>query len=395
MNEDNINDLEFAEDLAEIFGSDPILSASIRVTKQCNLSCPHCYAYTTIEKGKRLPSELTIEEIDSLLRQLSELGCSNMFITGGEPFIRKDTPEILSRAGEYGMEIAVSTNGTLLNPEILERVRDVNFAMFQVSVDGNRQEHDRIRGSGVFAKASNSFQLLVEFGHDNRTLSCTLSTENAAIFPGMVDIADALGATRFSITMVVEAGRASSLVDNRTGRVKDAAILKDALDGFFKRYHEKPGKFRFSDTSTIPVALVPPEVVQKQGAERFFMCSFPNIIGIEADGRVALCDGFFGQDRYILGNTRDKSIKEIWDSEIYQKVRSLKPADLCGACSVCKWSEQCGGGCRASASAQYEGDLTAPDPVCQLFYDAGLFPERNIDTSRVYKPIKPPGTFRL
>jgi MoaA/NifB/PqqE/SkfB family radical SAM enzyme len=44
----------------ELLGESPIMSASIRATRQCNLHCPHCYVYSSPEAGEKLSSELSL-----------------------------------------------------------------------------------------------------------------------------------------------------------------------------------------------------------------------------------------------------------------------------------------------------------------------------------------------
>lgn len=55
--------------IKEFFGEEPILAATIRLTKGCNLRCPHCY----VNAGLPLKNELNLKEIKSIIDQLVKL----------------------------------------------------------------------------------------------------------------------------------------------------------------------------------------------------------------------------------------------------------------------------------------------------------------------------------
>ena len=54
------------KEIKGFFGEEPIMAATIRVTKACNLRCPHCY----VNAGEKLENELSLEEIKSIIDQL-------------------------------------------------------------------------------------------------------------------------------------------------------------------------------------------------------------------------------------------------------------------------------------------------------------------------------------
>jgi len=70
------------KEIKNFFGEEPIMAATIRVTKACNLRCLHCY----VNAGEKLENELSLEEIKSIIDQLAKLKVFSIFFTGGEPF---------------------------------------------------------------------------------------------------------------------------------------------------------------------------------------------------------------------------------------------------------------------------------------------------------------------
>ena len=63
MSERSAFKISTLKDFESFLGESPILSASIRVTRECNLCCSHCYVYSFRKSGKRLTNELSAEEI--------------------------------------------------------------------------------------------------------------------------------------------------------------------------------------------------------------------------------------------------------------------------------------------------------------------------------------------
>ncbi len=93
----------------------PLGSVRISVTDRCNLRCQYCMPE---EHYTWLPRELllTFEEIARLTRVFAALGARKVRLTGGEPLLRRDLPELITqlRAVPDVDEIALTTNGLLL-----------------------------------------------------------------------------------------------------------------------------------------------------------------------------------------------------------------------------------------------------------------------------------------
>ncbi len=104
--------------LADTFGR-KLHDLRISVTDRCNFRCPYCMPAESFGPGfKFLPRKevLTFEEIARLARVFVSLGTRKLRITGGEPLVRSDLPDLIAQlAGIPGVEdIALTTNGHLL-----------------------------------------------------------------------------------------------------------------------------------------------------------------------------------------------------------------------------------------------------------------------------------------
>lgn len=352
-------------DIQEFFGVEPLMSTSIRVTKKCNLRCKHCYADGGFGDFK---NEMSTEEIKNILAQLEEMGVSEVFFTGGEPFTRNDMMEILECANQLGFNTLISTNGHFITEELVERLKKLDFKMFQVSIDGDNETHKKNRGEQAYKDAINAIKLLSDAKVNNLTIGSVM-LKDAKDMPDMINMCAENGIPHFALMLLIEAGRAKDMEG------PSPELMHELLDKLFSNYEKYIGKVEFSSNTTLPPALVPFASREKGTHLKFACCSFPYILGIEANGDVAPCDGFFPFKEMIVGNVREKSIKEIWEeSPVMKELRAIQPSDLKGVCAKCKYLEYCAGGCRAAAYNTYH-DLTMPDPACQRYYEAGLFPK--------------------
>ena len=113
-----------------VFDSRIPVAGGIDLTHRCNLRCIHCY------HGKHpehvLEKEMTTKEILTIIDEITDAGCLYFLITGGEPLLKKDFPEIYRHAKGNGLIITLFTNGTLINDRVIELLSE--FPPFEVEI---------------------------------------------------------------------------------------------------------------------------------------------------------------------------------------------------------------------------------------------------------------------
>jgi MoaA/NifB/PqqE/SkfB family radical SAM enzyme len=162
------------------------LNLTVSVTYRCNSRCLTCNVYT------KKADELTAEEFDRVFRSL---GRAPYWYTmsGGEPFLRTDLPDICESACRHGSPgiINIPTNGLLteripaLVDHILRRCGRSQI-IINLSLDGIGPDHDRIRGvEGAFGKAVETYRGLRGLGAANLTLGVhtVISVHNVGQIP--------------------------------------------------------------------------------------------------------------------------------------------------------------------------------------------------------------------
>lgn len=125
-------------------------------TSACNLKCKGCWAS---EYGNKL--NLSLETIDSIIKQGKKLGVYFYIYTGGEPLVRKKD---LIKICEIHPDCAFLsfTNGTLIDEEFCKEMLRVKNFVPAISLDGFEEANDARRGEGVYQKIKNAMALLKE-----------------------------------------------------------------------------------------------------------------------------------------------------------------------------------------------------------------------------------------
>lgn len=150
----------------------------------CNLRCDMCPFW-------RRPDEnlLSLDEEKKMLSALADFGVSFMGFEGGEPFLRKDLPEILEYSHKK-FHTSIVTNGWMLKDKI-NSVKDSLDYLF-VSIDGIGETHDRLRGrEGSFRKAIEGAEAASK--HLPVSFSSTITGENTQEVKDIVNLAEDMG----------------------------------------------------------------------------------------------------------------------------------------------------------------------------------------------------------
>lgn len=135
----------------------------VSITNYCNLRCSYCLHFSS---PGDVDTDLPKEEWFKFFKEIHENSIDRVILSGGEPLIRKDIQEIISKLAEYGIQFTILTNGTLITDEMASFLKETGKCrMVQVSIDGAVPiTHDSFRGTGNFKKAMDGIANLQKYG---------------------------------------------------------------------------------------------------------------------------------------------------------------------------------------------------------------------------------------
>lgn len=343
-------------------------------THKCNLKCKHCYS----DSGVTGENELNTKEAINVVDQLADFGVTALAFSGGEPLSRSDFFEVATHAVDRGLYVSVATNGTLLTKQNVKRLKEAKINYVEVSIDGATAEtHDSFRGvPGAFQKAIEGIENCVE-ADLCACIASTATKSNIDEMPGIVDLAEKIGAERFTYFNFIPTGRGKMHYDqdlspeereklmlyllNRMSTGCKTTILTTAPQlarvALQCQGAQGTGEVTMSmahmQTARVSKKAVPlGDFIGGCGAGRLY-CS------LSPQGDVHPCV-FFPVN---VGNLKTENFGNIWlNSKLFDALRNR--SNLKGACGSCKYKYICGG-CRARAEA-YHHDFLASDVGCIL-----------------------------
>ncbi|MBF0324855.1 MAG: heme d1 biosynthesis radical SAM protein NirJ [Alphaproteobacteria bacterium] len=336
--------------------------------RRCNLLCRHCYS-TSIDK--EFEGELSMPEIFATMEDLRAFGVPALILSGGEPLLRPDIFDIAARAKQLGFaSVALSSNGTLIDAAMADRIAAAGFDYVGVSVDGIGAVHDAFRGKdGAFAQSLAGIRLCQARGV-KMGLRFTMTRDNAHNLPDILDLTAAEGVGKFYLSHLNYAGRG-----NRN-RGEDAAtqITRRAMDLLFSWAEAHPHievvtgnndadgpTFLLWVKGRQPALASHVEAKLKQWGGN---SSGVNVANIDNLGWVHP-DTMWWHER--LGNVRTRPFSAIWSDVSNPLMAGLKqyPRTLGGRCGTCRWLDICNGNSRVRAE-KAGNDRWGEDPGCTL-----------------------------
>jgi radical SAM protein with 4Fe4S-binding SPASM domain len=301
-------------------------------TNNCNLHCPYCEA----SAGKAAKNELTTEEVNRLIDDLSHMGVKRLLISGGEPLLRSDLMEIMAYASLRHLELGLVTNGFFVEEQWNELQRFKYFLYF-TSIDGIPEYNNRMRGNKeAFKRAMKGLELFGRLRVPVRMVNTVVHPENINQLGSLLEILKNSGANCWRLSPIAKVGRATTESKySLTG--KQLRYLAD-----FIKTHQSALKIDFGESHTY-LGCFDGGLAGKP----FFCGAGLTRCSIMPDGEVMGCHQVY--DICLSeGNIRDKPFSQIWN-EGFTRFRRVNFPVLCRNCAHLS---QCQGGCWAEMTKQ-------------------------------------------
>ena len=157
------------------------LNGTVIVTYRCNARCSMCNRYKAPSKPDE---EISIETI----RKLPRMYFTN--ITGGEPFIRSDLPDIVRELYKLSDRIVISTNG-FFTDRIVALAEQFPQIGIRISIEGLEQTNNEIRGlENGYQRGYQTLKKLREMGLKDVGFGMTVQDRNSAELVALYDLSD-------------------------------------------------------------------------------------------------------------------------------------------------------------------------------------------------------------
>jgi len=313
-------------------------NALFELTARCNLRCFHCYNPLPAEE------ELTTTEVCDAPKQLADLGCLYLTLSGGELFCRPDIGEILEKAKALGFAWNIFTNASIMTTERIMELRDLKVFEVNVTVFSMDHEvHDSITGvPGSLIKTIQGLEAMAEAGLRLR-IRCVLMKKNLTGYRSILDLAKRLNATcHFDTNLMPGRGNGFSTFKQRLGQKELSDILADP-DVF--SVHGNPLEQKNTDCNGRSVKMENSQVHCAAGVSSLY---------ISPCGDIYPCVHF----PRSAGNMRRQKLKHIWEtSPVFLQVRkiSLDSLDECPSCEHVTYCARC-----PALAEKEDGSLTGP-----------------------------------
>ena len=366
---------------ADIRNDTSELRVTLLTTLQCNFACDYCYQGDHGDYNKfadKMSLETARKVGDWIEGQLDETRATSFVLTffGGEPLLNLpvmyELAERAWRAGEArGIEVSLSiiTNGLLLSPEIVDRLLPFGLKGIKVTLDGDRDTHDRMRplrgGQGTFDRIVQNVRRVA----DKVAISIGGNFDASSVdsYPALLDFlleqefADKLAKVAFKpiitdpvpqpakgiipLTAVDGANRplggtcmtAAGAGTTAGSTICDTCHFVDEKMSFLRDETQKRG-FPTPDG----VHMGPCEIHR----------SHAHTIG--PSGALYACPGFTGEKALSIGHIGER--QETWQASAEKKFDVLAAWKDCGDCA---YIPVCAGGCSVASHTEL-GDMNKP-----------------------------------
>ena len=324
-------------------------------TNRCNLKCRHCYQ----DAGDARQAELSTNEARTLIDGIARAGFKIMIFSGGEPLMRPDIFELVAHAASRGLRPVFGTNGTLLTPDTVARLKDAGATAMGISLDSlNPEKHNRFRGlEDAYALTLQGMENCRKGGLPFQ-LHTTVMDWNQNEVCDIIDFAVQAGAMASYLFFLVPVGRGVA--------IEGSAVEISAYEALLRRIMKK----QLSTPIPIKPTCAPQftRVARQLGVpldRRFTRGCLAGLSYciVSPVGRVRPC-AYMTEE---AGDVRQRPFDEIWrHSPLFARLRTKAYS---GSCGRCDYREICGG-CRARAGYYHNGDILAEDGYCA--YGRGL-----------------------
>ncbi len=291
---------------------------------------------------------------------MAELEPGWVLVEGGEPLLRQDLFDLLGLMWERGLEVHLTTNGTLLTHQILVILKQLKVRV-AISIDGAiAATYESIRGVNGFEEVVEQARGCAQEGLLN-AIDFTILKQNYTEIPAVFRLAASVGAPKITLIGLKPCRDYSGeLLSPREYAEAIRLTCQAAQETGVEFFFDEP--YFWATVKELGLTAHLPEDGAGVVISATSACALGEYLFIESTGEVRPCS--FAP--LVLGNVNEKPLGKIWGEMLASHfLNQLKdPESRTGYCRSCRYLTGCMG-CRSRTFA-LTGDWFASDPVCPL-----------------------------
>jgi len=297
------------------------------ITSKCNLRCRMCdIPYAEIE-------ELTTQQWKAVIKDASRLGAQTVVFSGGEPLLREDIFELISFTKANNLNACVTSNGQLINDQVAQKLSACGVNVVNISIEGNKETHDYLRGLGSFDKAVSGLGNLRKYKIES-TVASTVSKYNYKDLPYVLGVAKDYGATTvrlqpFNIIFLKDHKRKKEFLVGK----RDIPLVEEVIKSFIN--DSKEYKIAINPTGyllKIPEYLSGKNFYPDNCGALWYSCP------INPNGDLFPC-WIEGSNNKLIGNVKTEGLYALWLSEKRIKMVNSIISNGCRGCLMSCYDE--------------------------------------------------------
>jgi MoaA/NifB/PqqE/SkfB family radical SAM enzyme len=326
-------------------GVTPPVILNLLITSVCDMRCTHCFFTEELDDKARKKLQMTTEQLARISETLGGK-LPILIIAGGEPFTRKDLPEVVSAFYKNNQleSVYLMSNGGIqqrIIPDvtrILEECPKLNVTV-ALGIDGLKEEHEKIRGkAGSWERAVGTARMLQDIQReiprlDVQTCTCFMNTNQDRIFDWYGFLRDELKPDKINVNYIrPPSANAKELeIDIDRYRKLAAMIDEDSRRGVIKNHYKGKGGYFKAAVDIYMHEMIARTELEGKALLRCFAGTTGGVIYDE--GTVSSCENLDP-----IGNLRDYdwNFWALWNSpELTVRRRQIKQGCYCTHESNC------------------------------------------------------------
>jgi uncharacterized protein len=332
-------------------------SMSLNVSQICNMKCSYCWANEGSYNNKGLMDLNVAKKSINLLKTFSTSDCS-VTLFGGEPLLNFDVikniiPYAIDIFGERKIRFTIITNGTILNDEIIQIIKDYSILM-KISIDGDIQHHDKNR---TFKDGSPTYQKIIT--NVNKLKSAGISPEiRATLCHQNTNIKEFFDYFINNLNLTADVTPVRSIDKNIMFDKDDLAELyKNYLDIYKQLLDDGNLKCFLNNEMLNRMVVRCCDESEMLSQNKTWGCDAGRgLIAIDIEGDIYPCPSFIGHEKFIMGNIDDINFQKLRN---FARSTHISNKNKCLSCDI---KNICGGGC-LHHNYTMSGDVAIPDEI--------------------------------